>query len=233
MPIATPTMPPSAIGVSNTRAAPYFACSPSVQRKTPPKKPTSSPNTTTFGSLPSITSIAARIAWIIVIAAMSQPRLFALPAQVWRHRRVDVVEHRRRVVDMAGRERAVAFRLLLRCEHVALDFLLQTCLRVVGPRVLRDHVPLESRHGVAQREMLPVVGGTVFRRIVGGRVRAGAVGYPLDQRRAGAAARALDRPPRRGDHCKEIVAVDPQRGDAVADAARRERRRVAAGDALE
>ncbi len=37
MPIATPTMPPSAIGVSNTRARPYFACSPSVQRNTPPK----------------------------------------------------------------------------------------------------------------------------------------------------------------------------------------------------
>jgi hypothetical protein len=37
MPTAMPTMPPSAIGVSNTREAPYFACSPSVQRNTPPK----------------------------------------------------------------------------------------------------------------------------------------------------------------------------------------------------
>ena len=37
MPIATPTRPPSAIGVSNTREVPYFACSPSVQRNTPPK----------------------------------------------------------------------------------------------------------------------------------------------------------------------------------------------------
>ena len=37
MPIAAPTMPPSAIGASNTREVPYFACSPSVQRNTPPK----------------------------------------------------------------------------------------------------------------------------------------------------------------------------------------------------
>ncbi len=37
MPMAAPTMPLSAIGESNTREVPYFACSPSVQRNTPPK----------------------------------------------------------------------------------------------------------------------------------------------------------------------------------------------------
>ena len=36
-PIAAPTMPPSEIGASNTREAPYLACRPSVTRKTPPK----------------------------------------------------------------------------------------------------------------------------------------------------------------------------------------------------
>ena len=37
MPIAVPTMPDSLIGVSKQRVLPYFSCSPSVQRKTPPK----------------------------------------------------------------------------------------------------------------------------------------------------------------------------------------------------
>src|SRR5262245_5733839 len=207
MPIATPTMPPSAIGVSNTRAAPYFACSPSVHRKTPPKKPTSSPNTTTFGSLPSMTSIAARIAWIIVIDAMSSPRLFALPAQVRRHRRVDVVEHRRRVVDVTRCERSVALGFLLRREHLALDFLLQPCLVIVRPCSDRDEVPLEAADRIAEGKVLPVVGRTVFRRIVGGRMGAGAVSNPFDQRRAVAATRALDRPARRGDDGEVVIAV--------------------------
>ena len=35
--------------VSNTRASPNLLCSPSVTRCTPPLRPTSSPNTTTFG----------------------------------------------------------------------------------------------------------------------------------------------------------------------------------------
>ncbi len=37
MPIATPMMPVSVIGVSNTRVLPYFACNPAVARNTPPK----------------------------------------------------------------------------------------------------------------------------------------------------------------------------------------------------
>ena len=37
MPTATPTMPHSVIGVSNTRVLPYFACKPAVARNTPPK----------------------------------------------------------------------------------------------------------------------------------------------------------------------------------------------------
>ena len=36
MPTATAMMPPSAIGVSNTRRSPYFFCNPSVTRNTLP-----------------------------------------------------------------------------------------------------------------------------------------------------------------------------------------------------
>ena len=47
-----------------------FLLQPCVQRKTPPKKPTSSPKTTTFSSRPIITSMASRIASIIVLRGM-------------------------------------------------------------------------------------------------------------------------------------------------------------------
>src|SRR5438094_751903 len=40
----------SASGVSNTRSAPNLFCRPSVMRKTPPRVPTSSPNTRTCSS---------------------------------------------------------------------------------------------------------------------------------------------------------------------------------------
>src|SRR2546423_4342439 len=75
MPMAAAMMPPSAIGVSRTRCSPYFLCSPSVTRNTPPKKPTSSPRMTTRGSRSSITSIAELSAWTMFMRAMLQPFL--------------------------------------------------------------------------------------------------------------------------------------------------------------
>ncbi len=50
MPIAMPTIPASASGVSNTRSEPYFSCSPEVTRNTPPNSPTSSPMMTAASS---------------------------------------------------------------------------------------------------------------------------------------------------------------------------------------
>ncbi len=64
-------------------------------------------------------------------------------------------------------------------------------------------------------------------------MRGGAIGDELDQRRAGALARALGGPLGRGVHGEEVVAVDAQPRDAVARAARRERALLAAGEALE
>ncbi|MNC91099.1 hypothetical protein D3C83_72950 [compost metagenome] len=46
MPTAAPMIVDSEIGVSMTRAAPYFGCRPRYCPKTPPR-PTSSPTTTT------------------------------------------------------------------------------------------------------------------------------------------------------------------------------------------
>src|SRR5262245_54641757 len=65
MPIAIPTMPASASGVSNTRSAPYFSCSPAVTRNTPPNRPTSSPSTTALASRSRYRSSASLSAWIM------------------------------------------------------------------------------------------------------------------------------------------------------------------------
>ena len=59
----------------------------------------------------------------------------------------------------------------------------------------------------------------------------GAIGEQLDQRRAAIGARALGRPFRRRVDREQVVAVDAQAGDAVADRALREGRALAAGDA--
>jgi hypothetical protein len=64
-------------------------------------------------------------------------------------------------------------------------------------------------------------------------VRAGAVGHPFDQGRAEVAAGAFGGPAGGRVHGQEVVAVDPQRGDAEADAARGEGHALAAGNRLE
>ncbi len=64
-------------------------------------------------------------------------------------------------------------------------------------------------------------------------MRADAIGDVLDQRRPEIAPGPLDRPFRHGVDGQIVVAVDPQRGNAEAQAARGEGARAAAGDALE
>jgi hypothetical protein len=58
MPTATPMMPHSLIGVSNTRVLPNFACRPSVARKTPPKSRHPRPSRRRIGIAAIITSMA-------------------------------------------------------------------------------------------------------------------------------------------------------------------------------
>src|ERR1700733_4404055 len=97
MPIATPMIPDSLIGASKQRDLPYLRCSPSVQRNTPPKKPTSSPNTTTLLSSAILQSIAPRIASTIDMRGMTlNSELLTLLTQMARHVLVDLLEHGRR-----------------------------------------------------------------------------------------------------------------------------------------
>src|SRR5262249_10860132 len=104
---------------------------------------------------------------------------------------------------------------------------------LLGPFAELDEVLLEAVHRIAQRPLLAFVRGAVARGVVAGGVAFLAVGEVLDQGRAHVGARALGRPLGGGVDREEIVAVDTQGRDAVADAARGKRRFGAAGDALE
>src|SRR6266852_369668 len=84
-PIAMPTMPDSARGISRTRASPNFAYSPSVAPKTPPLRPTSSPMTSTRSSRSISSVMAARTASIIRISAtffIPRPHIVPRPGLV-------------------------------------------------------------------------------------------------------------------------------------------------------
>src|SRR5678815_4851083 len=173
---------------------------------------------TTLSSRPSMTSIAERSAWIIVMLAIAAlafgARLAQLVVQVRRHVLVDVLEHRLERRRVAVEERAVLGRFLERGRDLGIELLRGRLVPGLGPRAETDQVLLQPRDRIAEREVLRLVAGPVARRIVGGRVRAGAVGDPLDQRRAEVRARALCRPGRRRVDGEEVVAVDAQASDA-------------------
>src|SRR3972149_2990641 len=97
IPIAIPTIPASASGVSIPRSDPNRAPSPSVARKPPPVFPMSSPRRTTRGSRSISRASASWIAWTSVIVATGSP-LHRYPdpllllLEVPRHLRVDVLD---------------------------------------------------------------------------------------------------------------------------------------------
>src|SRR5690606_21654133 len=233
MPIAVPTMPDSLIGVSKQRSWPYFCCRPAVTRKTPPKYPTSSPNTTTRSSRLIDTSSASRSASIIVIRAMSEPGLLPLTAQMRRHRLVDALEHVARGRTAAGVQRAVALGLALRGDHLREHLLLELAVPLLGPCAAQDQVVLQADHRIAERPGVGLGLRTIGGRIVRRGMRADAIRDVLDQGRAEIRAGAVDRPFRDRVDGEIVVAVDAQRRDAEAESARGEGARAAARDALE
>src|ERR1700733_1201741 len=233
MPIATPMIPDSLIGASKQRDLPYLRCSPSVQRKTPPKQPTSSPNTTTLLSSAILQSIASRIASTIDMRGMAlNSELLALLAQMTRHLLVDLLEHRRRARLRAVVEGAGALGLLRGVENFCVALRLHLSVALLAPGADADEMDFQPLDRIAQRPRGPLVLGAIFRRIVRGRMRARAVGYPFDQRRAQIGARPFGRPDRDRMDGKIVVAVDAQRRNAEAVSASSESGALAPRDAL-
>src|SRR3989344_1076011 len=149
---------------------------------------------------------------------MSDPQLLTLALQMLRHLFIDIFEHGRGAWNLAAGKGAVLFGFFLRGDHLGFQFGADGGVFFFGPVANLDQVLLEARDRIAQREVAPVVGRTVLGWIVRGGMRAGAVGDPFDHGRAEVAARAFGGPGRGGVDRVEIVAVDPQRGDAATDA---------------
>src|SRR5580765_2005427 len=117
---------------------------------------------TTLSSRPSITSIAERNAWIIVIAATSASLGLAhLVVQMRWHVLVDVLEHRRQRRRVAVEQRAVLGRLLERCAHLGVERLRGLLVLLVRPGAEADQVLLQARDRVAERVVLRIVAGAV------------------------------------------------------------------------
>src|SRR5215203_344513 len=232
MPMAAPTMPSSLIGVTKHRLLPKRCCSPAVQRNTPPKYPTSSPNTTTLSSLSIITAIASRMASIIVLRGMLVARFLALAAQMRRHLGVDALEHVPRGRLRPGMERSVRLGLLLGGDYLVQDLRLALLVALLRPDATPGQMIFQPKDRIPEWPSIGFTFRAIGRRVVRGRVRSGAVGHVLNERRPKVAPGALDGPFCDRMHGQIIVAVYPERRDAKAVAARRERGRRAPGEPL-
>src|SRR5437879_1214059 len=142
MPIDVPMMPPSASGVSNTRSG-NSSINPSVQRKTPPFRPTSSPRITTRSSRRISSRSALLIAWTIVIAGISRPRRVVLLVRIFAH--------------LAAREASEHLRVVLERQQirVLVEPVLVVRLEFHGPDEVVDDLGLvaQSRGDPRQVEM--------------------------------------------------------------------------------
>ena len=87
--------------------------------------------------------------------------------------------------------------------------------RGVGDAAARE-VRLEPGDRVAQLPLLQLAGQPVAGRVVGGGVRAHPVGERLDEGRALALAGGGERGPGHGEDGEDVVAVDPDAGEAEA-----------------
>src|SRR5438132_1792610 len=193
-PMATPTMPDSASGVSSTRASPNLAYRPSVAPKTPPLRPTSSPITSTRSSRSISSVMAARTASIILISAtwFSREDIVQRPGSFW-----------------GGSLPGLADRRLDGARGLALDLV----VRGEREHPVRLQAPPHAIDRVLPGLRLQLLGGPHASVRRGGRELDD---HHVDQGRAAAEPSPLGRP-REGCHRgAEIAAVDGLGGEPIA-----------------
>src|SRR5262245_50021422 len=186
-PTAVPRMPASASGVSTHRSEPKRSRNPAVARKTPPARPTSSPITITFSSRSSSTLKASLIASTIDSSAKDPPQVVEIRAE--RGRRIDecVLEEEREIRRRfrLGRRDSLAHEL--RGPRLDLG------RRLVVEQAEPAQVAVVAADALVLLLFLDAPEIDVRTRIVGRRVRCRAIGHGLDERRALARTRVLDR----------------------------------------
>src|SRR5260370_15611441 len=175
-PIAAPSIPASASGVSTQRLTPNRSCRPAVARKTPPARPTSSPITMTESSRASSVCSAS-------FTASTRSRS-AKPTVPEVRRRIDV-----RVVEEEG---LICVGLGLRsgdaCAHRLGRLGLDLRLEVVGEDAELAQVTLVAPEALVLALLLDALEIDVRARVVRGRVRRSAIRDRLDEARAAPAA---------------------------------------------
>src|SRR5437762_11339339 len=166
-PTAAPRIPASASGVSTQRSEPKRSRRPAVARNTPPARPTSSPITSTSGSRASSMCSASLTASTSVSSATKVSRR----------------------LDVGVREEELGIRRRLRFgggDPGAHD-VLRLPARGGDDRVVEEAEPLQEplvlAHALARAFLLDPLLVDVRARVVGGRVRRGAVVHRLDERR--------------------------------------------------
>src|SRR5207247_3869061 len=191
-PTAAPMMPASASGVSKQRSGPNRSRSPAVARKTPPARPTSSPSTRTDGSRSSSTWKASLIASTMLSSGTEDPpQLLEVGAE--RRRRIDVCVRKE--------ELGIRRRLGLRRSDSRAHRLHRLAADRFGQLIVEDagapEIALVAADALAFLLLFDPLEIDVGARVVGRRMRRGAIRDRLDERRPLAPARPVARPRRR------------------------------------
>src|SRR5579885_3643710 len=206
-PIATPTIPSSASGVSITRPSPNRSRSPSVALKTPPFTPTSSPITSTRSSRPiSAASVSRTVSTIVFNATVLPLGLLSI--------HVSAQGLRRRLRTRLGEGNGVVDRGDRALAKVVVELTIQ------DPPLLKE--PTEEVERIATARQLQILGWPIAAVVVVARMRRQAVDPRVDQRRTAAGAGALQGLDRRVVDGERIGAVDgdarhPIRGGTLGD----------------
>src|ERR671922_43955 len=212
-PTAVPRIPASASGVSTQRSEPKRSRRPAVARKTPPARPTSSPMTSTDGSRSSSVWKQSLIASTMLSSAIAEdpPQLLEVGAE--RSRRVDV----RVLEEKAGIGRRLGLGLRDPAPHQLLRLRAHGLDALVVEHVQPPEVRLVAPDALVLALLLDAFEIDVRARVVGRRVRRGAVGDRLDKGRPLAGARPRHGLAGRLVHREHVSAVHAQAGHAVPD----------------
>src|SRR3990172_4322154 len=190
IPIAIPTIPDSASGVSKTLSSPKRSHSPSVARKTPPLFPISSPRRTTAGFRSISFAIASWSAWMSVRVAIPSP--------------LRAPKHGPLLCEVPGDLGVYVFQQRLRGDrrggfailHRARDLLSRLFRKPLRPLVVQDSESRKMPGDPPERVFLPpgvaLLLCPVPGRIVRGGMRPHPVGDGLDERRAAPGARLVE-----------------------------------------
>src|SRR5581483_11625064 len=213
-PTAVPRIPASASGVSTQRSGPKRSRRPAVARKTPPARPTSSPMTRTESSRASSVCRASFTASTMKssanVASEDPPQLRELALERVRRIRVRVLEEQRYVglrLGLGGGDPR---------PHELGRFVPDRLVEVVAENPEPAEIALVAAEALVLPLLLDALEVDVRARIVGGRVRRGAVRDSFDERRPAAAARTFDGLARRLVHGEDVAPVDAHARNAVA-----------------